>query len=327
MFGSDIWRWYIGRPSLGIAGKGGKELQGSESWRRNLGHKLERTCKRLELHSISQRSSQVVISGCITFSVANILLMIMTSAPVRIPCVVEQQQAKKQKNPHLLIPALRPIPTTIHPLCFQYVLSTEKASRKSTRFKPAERPTSLHSNVKEASVEFSALSWVLAPYCLYPLTILAVTRKPFWPQQTQTLRIKSIVCRSVWNHSRLKVHGSVLSGTALWEIYLQGWHWVPALTGRERIHPRKRRGCKFLLRETMLKNSAPALTCSLGHVYMKEVIHTSHAAIHYSQMLFTRHKIWEFSFKLTSFTCNTAQKPMLVVSSIKHISLNQKAWK
>lgn len=39
MFGSDICRWYMGRPSLGIVGKGGKELQGSESWRRNLGNK------------------------------------------------------------------------------------------------------------------------------------------------------------------------------------------------------------------------------------------------------------------------------------------------
>lgn len=37
MFGSDICRWYIGRPSLGIVGKGGNELHGSESWRRNLG--------------------------------------------------------------------------------------------------------------------------------------------------------------------------------------------------------------------------------------------------------------------------------------------------
>lgn len=37
MFGSDICRWYIGRPSLAIVGKGGNELQGSESWRRNLG--------------------------------------------------------------------------------------------------------------------------------------------------------------------------------------------------------------------------------------------------------------------------------------------------
>lgn len=62
MLGSDICRWYIGRPSLGIAGKGGKELQGSESWRRNLGHKLERSCKGLKLHSISQRSSRIMVS-------------------------------------------------------------------------------------------------------------------------------------------------------------------------------------------------------------------------------------------------------------------------
>lgn len=39
MFGLDICRWYIGRFFFGIVGKGGKELQGLESWRRNLGNK------------------------------------------------------------------------------------------------------------------------------------------------------------------------------------------------------------------------------------------------------------------------------------------------